>query len=456
MVADPRASRPIGVRSTPPILAPPASSGGARTFFPGPRSGSPRAGRPDPQPDKLGRMRILFCSTAGAGHLGPLLPVARSFAARGHDVLFLLSPDGRRAADDAGFAVHEAPPPDPVQFQAIQDAIRRDPTTQPVLINRDYFGRLCTEATLPAAERLCADWKPNLVLHEAAEYASALAAHRAGIPHLQVAIGLAWVEWASLHDLAAEALVAFEPDAVRIIEESPYVTRLPEGLDPSEYAKTVRYRDLEERPTVEDSPLDLAAFVPDGAGLVYATLGSMAGDSQWSPGAYRLLLDAFARLERSHPEVRVLLTLGRSLDPATLGVIPGNTRAVSWVPQDRAFAAAKAVLSHGGSGTAYGALSAGLPSVFFPLFADQPHNAKVIAGAGAAIQVDTEDLRKHGMPVAAEPADRARLGALAEETADAVAAVLAEPAYTAKARELGGQLNSLPSLAEALSEYVRA
>jgi hypothetical protein len=72
----------------------------------------------------------------------------------------------------------------------------------------------------------------------------------------------------------------------------------------------------------------------------------------------------------------------------------------------------------------------------------------------SAIRIDTEDLRKHGMPVAAEPADRARLAALAEEISDAVVAVVDDPAYAARARELGEQLNSLPSLEQALSEYV--
>ena len=401
-------------------------------------------------------MRILFCSTAGAGHVGPLLPVARSFAARGHEVLFLLPPEGRRLAADAGFAVHQAPPPDPAENASIQDAISRDPTTMSLLMNRDYFGRLCTAATLPAAEELCANWKPDLVVHDGAEYASALAAHRAGIAHVQLASALASVEWGSLQKYAAQELVAFDPEAVRIIVESPYVTRLPESLDPSEYPRTIRYRAPEETSSVaaDEVPFDLAELAPEGTSLLYATLGSMAGNSQWSPGSYRVLLDAFARLERSHPEIRVLLTVGRSLDPAALGVAPGNTRVAPWFPQQRAFAAAKAVLSHGGSGTAYGALSAGLPSVFFPLFADQPHNARLIERAGAAIQVDTADLRKRGMPAAAEPADRARLAALAEETAAAVAAVVGDPAYAARAREIGRELNSLPSLESALGEYV--
>ena len=401
--------------------------------------------------------------------MGPLLPIARDLAESGHEVLFLLPPGARKLAEQEGFAVSVAPEPEPVATKAIWDSVERDPTTATVLVNRDYFGRLCTEATLPAAEELCASWRPDLVLHEAAEYASAIAAHRAGIPHVQVAIGLADIEWDALHAFTGPEIVEFEADALEVIAASPYLSRLPENLDPSSYPRTIRYQvpeakgaadgDSEEHadPGLDLVDLaDLADLTSDGTRFVYATLGSMVGHSgwNWSPGAYRVLLDAFALLQRSNPDVRVLLTVGRKVDPTALGQIPGNTRVVQWFPQDRAFSVANAVVSHGGSGTAYGALSAGLPSVFFPLFADQPYNANLIAGAGAGIQIDTEDLRKHGMPAAAEPAERARLAALAEEVADAMRTVLDEPAYAAKATELGEQLSGLPPLAEALSGFV--
>jgi UDP:flavonoid glycosyltransferase YjiC (YdhE family) len=417
-------------------------------------------------------VRILFCSTAGAGHVGPLVPIARDLAESGHEVLFLLPPGARKLVEQEGFAVSAAPEPEPVATKAIWDTVERDPTTAKVLVNQDYFGRLCTEATLPAAEELCASWQPDLVVHEAAEYASAIAAHRAGIAHVQVAIGLADIEWGGLHAFAGPEIVKFEPDALDVLAASPYLSRLPENLDPSPYPGTIRYQAPEVQPAAGgggeehadpgldfadvDGLADLADLTSDGARLVYATLGSMVGHSgwNWSPGAYRVLLDAFALLQRSNPDVRVLLTVGRKVDPAALGLIPGNTRVVQWFPQDRAFSVASAVVSHGGSGTAYGALSAGLPSVFFPLFADQPYNANLIAGAGAGIQIDTEDLRKHGMPAAAEPAERARLAALAHEVADAMRAVLSDPAYAAKAAELGEQLAGLPPLAEVLGEFL--
>jgi hypothetical protein len=86
---------------------------------------------------------------------------------------------------------------------------------------------------LPVAERLCASRQPDLVVHEACDYAAPIAAYRAGIAHVQVAIGLAWIEWSRLHQFASRVLPAFEPDAVRIIAEAPCLTRLPEGLEPS-------------------------------------------------------------------------------------------------------------------------------------------------------------------------------------------------------------------------------
>lgn len=399
----------------------------------------------------LARMRILFCSTAGAGHVGPLLPIARTLAARGDEVRFLLPPDGRAAAAAAGFEVETAPEPEPRENADLWARVKADPKLTTVLVNRDYFGRLCTAATLPAALDLCRSWRPDLVLHEAAEYASAIAAHRCGIRHAQVAIGLARVEWGALHKFALQVLPDFEPGAADLFAGSPYLTRLPAVLDPSEYPRTLRYR----------SP-DGAAAAPAPEGRnpapeqgravgprLYASLGSMIGpDSRWHP-AYRVLLDAFTALERSRPDLGILLTVGRSIDPAGLGPVPGNTEIVSWVAQDTAFAEADLVLCHGGSGTAYGALAAGLPLVFFPLWADQPSNAELISTAGAGIAIDTRAARE-GAALDDQAAGELR-ERLAREIAAAVEAVLDEPHFSARARELGAELRDLPSLESAIA-----
>jgi hypothetical protein len=64
-----------------------------------------------------------------------------------------------------------------------------------------------------------------------------------------------------------------------------------------------------------------------------------------------------------------------------------NVHIESWVAQEDIFPFASMVIRHGGSGTTFGALAAGVPLIFLPTFADQPTNAALIEGAGAGIIV---------------------------------------------------------------------
>lgn len=84
---------------------------------------------------------------------------------------------------------------------------------------------------------------------------------------------------------------------------------------------------------------------------------------------------------------RVLLTVGRRLDPVALGALPPNVHVEPWVEQSDALAAAALVVCHGGSGTVFGALGAGLPVVVVPSFIDQLTNGRRVAAAGAALLV---------------------------------------------------------------------
>ncbi|MEJ7566784.1 MAG: nucleotide disphospho-sugar-binding domain-containing protein [Gaiellaceae bacterium] len=76
-----------------------------------------------------------------------------------------------------------------------------------------------------------------------------------------------------------------------------------------------------------------------------------------------------------------------------LGEVPANVHVERWVPQAQVLADAAAIVCHGGAGTTLGALAAGVPAVFVPLFADQPHNAVRAAGAGAGVVVTLDGIR---------------------------------------------------------------
>lgn len=171
-------------------------------------------------------------------------------------------------------------------------------------------------------------------------------------------------------------LDAYGPGITQRLLDSPYLTRLPASMDPSPYAVTHRYHEP-LRPGV----------LPDWWGgaeepLVNVTLGTEAGALPTAVGLYRAVVDAVSALP-----VRVLLTTGHHIDASDLGPLPPHVHVEPWVPQADVLRGASLVVCHGGSGTVYGALAAGVPLVCVPLFADQPENADLVTGAGAGMAV---------------------------------------------------------------------
>src|SRR5436190_23906697 len=63
-----------------------------------------------------------------------------------------------------------------------------------VVVVGTIFARLNVQAMLPTLCEVIDDWRPNLVVRESAEYASALAAESRGVRHGRVGIGLAVTE----------------------------------------------------------------------------------------------------------------------------------------------------------------------------------------------------------------------------------------------------------------------
>ena len=103
---------------------------------------------------------------------------------------------------------------------------------------------------------------------------------------------------------------------------------------------------------------------------------------------------------------------------------------------------ATAVACHGGSGTTFGALSAGVPLVVVPLFADQPVNARCVAAAGAGVVVEPGP----GTAVA----DRIGPQATSQLRA-AIEAVLDDPSYRQAAQRIAGEMRQMPTIDEVLT-----
>jgi len=102
------------------------------------------------------------------------------------------------------------------------------------------------------------------------------------------------------------------------------------------------------------------------------------------------------------------------------------------------------VLCHGGSGTTYGALAAGLPVVVVPMFADQRTNAQLIAVAGAGIVV--------GVGSKAEPGFRAIQSSDVPRIRRAVLEVLANSSYPIAAQKVAQEISATGSASDCLDE----
>ena len=162
---------------------------------------------------------------------------------------------------------------------------------------------------------------------------------------------------------------------------------------------------------------------------VYVTFGTVLEE----PDVLRLLLHALGDLD-----CNVLMTVGRRGDPASLAPWPANTTVERFVPQADVLPHCSVVVSHGGSGTTYSALAHGLPLLMLPHAADQFDNAAAARAAGVA-----EVMMPYEIEAAAVRA--------------AVEALLAEPAYAARASEIAAEIAAMPdasAVAAALVESV--
>jgi UDP-N-acetylglucosamine transferase subunit ALG13 len=323
----------------------------------------------------------------------------------------------------AGFAFWAGGEPSEQEVAPIRERLPVAPAAEAsVLGNRELFGRLATRAMLPEMERAFAHWRPDLLLREPCEYASAIVAAQTGTPVAQVAISLAEAEAGSIA-AAAPALERHRDGLVGALRSSPYLSRFPASLDPSPFERTMRFREPTQTPTP----------MPDWWGgsdapLIYATLGTVLGYMSIAADVYRTLLTALQGMQ-----ARVLLTVGRRFDPAALGPVPAHVHVEAWIDQASVLEDADVVVCHGGSGTALGALAAGVPLVVVPLFADQFENARRIAAAGAAVVVeDATDapLDARG-PIG--------LGA-APRVARAIDAVLGDASYRRRARSIAAEM----------------
>ncbi|WP_244930394.1 glycosyltransferase [Nocardioides sp. W7] len=374
-------------------------------------------------------MRVLVASTAGAGHFGPLVPVARACVRAGHEVAVAAPESFAAEVTGAGF-VHR--PFADVPRDVLGAVMGRLPTLSMEEANRvvvaEVFGRLDAQAALAGVTATVEEWRPDLVLREPTEFGSLAAALAAEIPQVVVAVGVASL-MEQVGAMVAEPLAELDTLAglalgtcSAAIRTAPTLTSVPPVLD------EVRPSDAEHRGPVHRYRVPVApsegrlpgAWGDPAQPLVYVSFGSVAAALPHFAPVYPAVLDALA-----DQPVRVLLTTGRGVAVDEL-TVPPNACVEQWWPQDDVMAQAAAVVGHGGFGTTMAALVAGVPQVVLPLFAmDQFVNADHVAAVGAGVTV---------------PGGVAGV----DELPAALARVLQDDRYRLAARSVADQMAGLP------------
>ena len=385
-------------------------------------------------------MRVLAaCSLGGSGHLQPLLPLLEAAGREGHEILIAGPPALSDMVAATGFSFAAGGEPPESVIAPIRQRLPIVPSREAaILANREIFGALATDAMLPSMRELFGTWQPNLIVRDPCEYSSAITAIESKTPVAQVAIGLAAVEWDSI-SIAGPALEGRREGLVEVLRMSPYLSRFPGSLDPSPFTDTRRYDDSIP-PTKVRLPSDW--WTGSDLPLVYVTFGTVLGHMKIAAAVYRAALEAVRGLD-----LRVLLTVGRTFDPGLLGATPTNVHVESWVDQNVIFRDASAVVCHGGSGTTFGALRAGLPLVLIPLFADQRANGTKVAECQAGVVVHPSREAEAGR----SPFDRGDAPAVA----DAIRAVLGDSSYSEHAARVSQEMAAAPSPTEVLGELLR-
>jgi MGT family glycosyltransferase len=396
----------------------------------------------------MGRALVLAYPTHG--HLAPILPVAAELARRGEEVVFYGTGRSRARIEAAGARFrlyprrHDDFSPTPPTEGLFNDMARLSALTADILpglledartAQPDYllidtkslWGRLVgailgiPAVTLSVVFAIQPESLPVPALVGYLYHGAPPAALRSGL----LALG-EYLETARLlgrkYGVALPGIVEYlgNPQPLNLI----FTSREFQLNGPS-FGDAFRFVGP-SIPPGRDVAIDFPFDRLTGAPLLYVSLGTTFNRA---PEFYRACFEAFAAM----PWQVVLSTGGAPA--AELGSPPANFLVREFVPQLPLLERADAFLTHGGMNSANEGLWHGVPLIVVPQRGDQHVVAARVAELGAGLRV---------LPHEATP----------ERLREAAAAVLGEPAFRERARELGATLRAAGGYVRAADEVI--
>ncbi|MFI5783036.1 glycosyltransferase [Nocardia sp. NPDC051570] len=360
-------------------------------------------------------MRVLFVATPLIGHLFPMMPLARHLHASGHTVLVATGGDAVTARD-SGVAVENVWPPFGLT-RAVVRALALHPraalNAASGMADAAGAGRVFAATNKPMLEpltRLADRFEPDIIVHEPFAAAAAVAGVRLGVPSV-----LHNVAFDNGEHITAEILLRLGhphagPRGATISIAPPSIVSVPGW--PMQY---VPY-------AIGDTPPAWLRQTPERPRIL-VTRSTMLGDG---PDAMLSSTVAAAR------DIDAEFVIVRPNHRIQHSALPGNVRTVGWTALDSVLPACAAMINHGGAGSVYAALRAGVPQIATPAPGDRRWNAELVQRRGAGLSLRPRQI-----------------------TARRITELLTTPRYRTAATQVATEIADMPTL-EQISAKITA
>lgn len=159
----------------------------------------------------------------------------------------------------------------------------------------------------------------------------------------------------------------------------PYLTLCPEIFEFPRRAPSSLVHYIEpcislDRPS---PPFDFDRLLPD-CPLAYVSLGTISSNRRF----YEVVLETFRRL----PGWQLVMSVGKLHAPESFQDLPKNAILVQYAPQLKLLERARLFISHGGMGSVKEAIFYKVPTIQFPVGADQPGNTARVVYHGLGVK----------------------------------------------------------------------
>ena len=335
-------------------------------------------------------VRVLFTCRPTDGHYYPMVPLIEALVGAGDDVAVATAEPLLGFVEAAGVQAFSAglAGDDPIVLRHRNFAVGLPATEIRRFAFTDIFVGVEMPPRLEDLDAVFKVFRPDLVVHEIAEFAAPIAATAHGVPYATHSFGpLLQPDVAVLAGAAAAPFWrqrGLDPHRLAGLYQHLYLDICPPSM------QIAAINDLEAvqplgRADITSAPGDLAWIDElSDRPIVYVTLGTIYNRDA---SIFQTILAGLV----DH-DVSVVVTVGRDNDPAMLGPQPAHVVVRRFVPQAALLPRCSMVVTHGGAGSVLGALSFGLPLLVVPQSADQFYNAERVVAAGAGVSLTPPDL----------------------------------------------------------------